>query len=524
MFKSTELLEYLDRQGFTLIYLKQLKFVLKKFQLFLDKNAIIDPSFQNFWDFLQTQRGSNKTCFRSIIIHVDRIFNMHWEDPRNNKPFTPLPLPEVEKVNKFFEHYSKDVLLPLDFLIIRVHQLLLEYGESKSNANKYLVILNRFRWFCFKNNENNFNHNLFEKYVEYENEVLKKEKHTFWLIRILFKVKKFIKLVVDFGSFTRDDLKTEPRIKKYSSDLELVRCNFKSYLVNKRKNTKAIIDYKDYILRQIFDCCNIQNLNQLKELNNISVNKILENFHSKCNKSTLSILIPVLKNILDYLYNEGLVSKKLSPSIFKSRYVKSYVPPYLTIESQAKLKETIKEASNRDKSIILLALELGLRKSDIINLRLSNLDFEKQMLKIVQHKTKKSLELPIFSHILETIKAYIKEERPIPYSDDQEIFLSTYPPFKPLSDLSGITSKWIKKAGIQAENKDIKGPHLMRYSLVHAMMSSESDKYLITQTLGHSIDSSDRPYLSMEEQMLKKCALSLELIGLGNGIEENENV
>ena len=146
------------------------------------------------------------------------------------------------------------------------------------------------------------------------------------------------------------------------------------------------------------------------------------------------------------------------------------------------------------------------------------------MLKIVQRKTKKSLELPIFSHILETIKAYIIEERPIPYSDDQEIFLSTYPPFKPLSDLSGITSKWIKKAGIQAENKDIKGPHLMRYSLVHAMMSSESDKYLITQTLGHSIDSSDRPYLSMEEQMLKKCALSLELIGLGNGIEENENV
>ena len=87
-----------------------------------------------------------------------------------------------------------------------------------------------------------------------------------------------------------------------------------------------------------------------------------------------------------------------------------------------------------------------------------------------------------------------------------------------------ITSKWIKKAGIKAENKDSKGPHLMRYSLVHAMMSSESDKYLITQTLGHSIDSSDRPYLSMEEQMLKKCALSLELIGLGNGIEENENV
>ena len=141
MFKSTEVLEQLDRKNFSKNKLFQMKYFLKKFQSYLDKNSIIEPSFQNFWDFLQTQRGSNKTCFRSIIIHVDRIFNMHWEDPRNNKPFTHLPLPEVEKVNKFFEHYSKDVLLPLDFLIIRVHQLLLEYGESKSNANKYLIIL-----------------------------------------------------------------------------------------------------------------------------------------------------------------------------------------------------------------------------------------------------------------------------------------------------------------------------------------------------------------------------------------------
>ena len=75
---------------------------------------------------------------------------MHWENPRTKEPFTPLPLPKVEVVNKFFENYSKDVLLPLDFLIVRVHQLLLEYGESKSSTGQYLKILNRFRWFCFK--------------------------------------------------------------------------------------------------------------------------------------------------------------------------------------------------------------------------------------------------------------------------------------------------------------------------------------------------------------------------------------
>lgn len=150
MFKSTEVLEQLDRKNFSKNKLFQMKYFLKKFQSYLDKNSIIEPSFQNFWDFLQTLRGSNKDRFHSIITYIDSTFNMHWENPKTKEPFTPLPLPEVKIMNKFFENYSKDVLLPLDFLIVRVHQLLLEYGESKSSTGQYLKILNRFRWFCFK--------------------------------------------------------------------------------------------------------------------------------------------------------------------------------------------------------------------------------------------------------------------------------------------------------------------------------------------------------------------------------------
>ena len=67
MFKTSELLKQLDKQGFTNLYLYQLKYILKKFQSYLDKNSIIEPSFQNFWDFLLTLRGSNKDRFLSKI-------------------------------------------------------------------------------------------------------------------------------------------------------------------------------------------------------------------------------------------------------------------------------------------------------------------------------------------------------------------------------------------------------------------------------------------------------------------------
>ena len=186
---------------------------------------------------------------------------MHWENPKTKEPFTPLPLPEVKIMNKFFENYSKDVLLPLDFLIIRVHQLLLEYGESRSSIGQYLKIFNRFRWFCFKENENNFNHHLLEQYVEYEKELLSKREQKQWKIRIVYRAQKLIKYIVDLGYFPQDPLKFESRIKEYCNDLEQVRNNFNCYLSNKKERSKATIDLQDYVLRQIFDCCNIQNLN-----------------------------------------------------------------------------------------------------------------------------------------------------------------------------------------------------------------------------------------------------------------------
>ena len=337
------------------------------------------------------------------------------------------------------------------------------------------------------------------------------------------RTKKLLLLIIDNGYLPYNPLKIISKVKPYTSFIEKVRTEYKNYLTNEKGFALASIRKYDSVLRQIFDYCKIKSLAQLKVLSHSDIDKILNEFYKKYCKESLRGQIPVLKGILEYLYKVGLIVQNLSAPIFTCRYIKSYVPPYLTIESQAKLKLALKNATFREKAIVLLALELGLRSCDIVNLKLSNLDFTNQTLKIVQHKTKKPLELPIFSHILDAIDNYIKKERPLPYKDGENIFLSQHPPFAPLTNIYHHVSKWVNIAGVKSENKNVKGPHLMRYSLVHAMMSSETDKYVITQTLGHSVDSSDRPYLSMEEQMLKSCALDLKLIGLGNGFEETEN-
>ena len=493
--------------------------LLTSFQKFLDSKEITNPQLEHFLDFHKSLQKSNAKMFLALISRIDSIFCMHWTKPGTIVPFTPPSLPDTKRVDEFFHNYEKGIPLPVDYLIVKVCQSLLDQGESKSTVDLYLCVLNRFRWFCLKNGETNFKQKLLDQFIECE-----KNTKIPTRTKMVSRTKKLLLLIIDNGYLPYNPLKIISKVKPYTSSIEKVRTEYKNYLTNEKGFALASIRKYDSVLRQIFDYCKIKSLAQLKVLSHSDIDKILNEFYKKYCKESLRGQIPVLKGILEYLYKVGLIVQNLSAPIFTCRYIKSYVPPYLTIESQAKLKLALKNATFREKAIVLLALELGLRSCDIVNLKLSNLDFTNQTLKIVQHKTKKPLELPIFSHILDAIDNYIKKERPLPYKDGENIFLSQHPPFAPLTNIYHHVSKWVNIAGVKSENKNVKGPHLMRYSLVHAMMSSETDKYVITQTLGHSVDSSDRPYLSMEEQMLKSCALDLKLIGLGNGFEEDENV
>lgn len=492
--------------------------LLTSFQKFLDSKEITNPQLEHFLDFHKSLQKSNAKMFLALISRIDSIFCMHWTKPGTIVPFTPPSLPDTKRVDEFFHNYEKGIPLPVDYLIVKVCQSLLDQGESKSTVDLYLCVLNRFRWFCLKNGETNFKQKLLDQFIECE-----KNTKIPTRTKMVSRTKKPLLLIIDNGYLPYNPLKIISKVKPYTSSIEKVRTEYKNYLTNEKGFALASIRKYDSVLRQIFDYCKIKSLAQLKVLSHSDIDKILNEFYKKYCKESLRGQIPVLKGILEYLYKVGLIVQNLSAPIFTCRYIKSYVPPYLTIESQAKLKLALKNATFREKAIVLLALELGLRSCDIVNLKLSNLDFTNQTLKIVQHKTKKPLELPIFSHILDAIDNYIKKERPLPYKDGENIFLSQHPPFAPLTNIYHHVSKWVNIAGVKSENKNVKGPHLMRYSLVHAMMSSETDKYVITQTLGHSVDSSDRPYLSMEEQMLKSCALDLKLIGLGNGFEETEN-
>ena len=66
--------------------------------------------------------------------------------------------------------------------------------------------------------------------------------------------------------------------------------------------------------------------------------------------------------------------------------------------------------------------------------------------------------------------------------------------------------------------------HLYRRTLINRLLLDGVAHQVITDTLGHTSKESDKPYIPMEEAMLRECALGLGKIGIKSweGGEEDE--
>lgn len=127
-----------------------------------------------------------------------------------------------------------------------------------------------------------------------------------------------------------------------------------------------------------------------------------------------------------------------------ARTILSYLPAlnrrrkniqYLTEEEMSSVKDVLmSEKSNitlRNRAIGMLLFFTGMRSSDIAGLTFSDIDWEKEEIRIFQKKTGNELVLPLTVSIGNTLYDYITMERP--QSCSKKIFLCERPPCKPIS-------------------------------------------------------------------------------------------
>lgn len=160
----------------------------------------------------------------------------------------------------------------------------------------------------------------------------------------------------------------------------------------------------------------------------------------------------------------------------------------------------------RDYAMMVLAVQSGLRSCDIIRLTFDSINWRTREIRVVQHKTGQPIMIPLEPETGNAIADYLLNGRP--KSSLPQIFLCHTGAVRALKSRSGsaIVSRYMKKAGILSEHR---GFHSFRRTFATNLLQNEVPIELIQQMLGQTHIDSAKPYLSVDEQGLKQCALPL---------------
>ena len=163
--------------------------------------------------------------------------------------------------------------------------------------------------------------------------------------------------------------------------------------------------------------------------------------------------------------------------------------------------------SLQHKAIGLLAFYTGLRSSDIVALTFDQIDWDNDLIRIIQQKAGIPLVLPLRAIVGNAIFDYITKERP--QSSEDTVFLTVNSKRLKYNNLHKICVAVMRKAGIRNHPSDRKGFHLFQHHLATSLMEKEVEHPVISQTLGHRSPESLVTYLSADFIHLKKCVLSI---------------
>lgn len=233
----------------------------------------------------------------------------------------------------------------------------------------------------------------------------------------------------------------------------------------------------------------------------------------------VAAILRALRTFFKYLHNEGHLGQELGSLLPKVKYIRNaFIPPLWKKEHVLKLLKAVDRGNpigKRDYAILLLVVRLGLRVSDIRNLRLSSLDWNRKKITLTQRKNKKTLELPMLDDIAWALIDYLKNGRP--KTKSSTVFVhhrAPYGAFKDGNNMYQMLRAHMKFAGLEIPKNERCGLHSLRSTLARTMLENGTPLPVISEVLGHESVQSASAYLRINIDALQKCALDPEEVFL----------
>jgi integrase/recombinase XerC len=144
----------------------------------------------------------------------------------------------------------------------------------------------------------------------------------------------------------------------------------------------------------------------------------------------------------------------------------------------------------RDKLIVDLFYTTGIRRTELINLKIQNVDLSNKTIKVIGKRNKERI-IPILTIIEEQIKKYLSESSSIQELKESEYFFLLSNGVK-LND--SFVYRLINYYFSNVSEKVKKSPHILRHTFATHLLNNGADINSVKELLGHSSLASTQVY------------------------------
>lgn len=278
---------------------------------------------------------------------------------------------------------------------------------------------------------------------------------------------------------------------------------FITYLHNvKKKSENTRMSYRRdlYKLKDFLEERDVKKVQDISQTNLNSYVLYLEKNHFA--PATISRNIASIKAFYHFLFREHIVNEDIS-EILKAPKLEKKLPEIMTVADVDKLLSqpagnTPKEL--RDKAMLELLYATGIRVSELISLKLSDVNLKMGF--VVCNDNGRERVIPFGNTARNALLAYLEHARDTMILHDEEEILFVNCSGKPMSRQGfwKLLKAYAAKAGIAYEIT----PHTLRHSFAAHLVENGADLHSVQEMLGHSDISTTQIYANKNHNRIRE--------------------
>ena len=235
----------------------------------------------------------------------------------------------------------------------------------------------------------------------------------------------------------------------------------------------------------------------------------------KVAKTSITCKLSAIRSFYGYLQKEGMIQENPLEKISSPKQDKK-LPSYLTHDEMNKyltIPDTSTPEGQRDRAILELLYASGLRVSELVHLKLSQIDLSTHEIRVIGKGSKERLVL-MGKPAAEALITYLGQARPklLGNKKTDAVFVSRYGKCLIERRIQKIVKQYAKKMGMTKRVH----PHTIRHTFATHLLDGGADLRVVQELLGHASLTTTQIYTHVSKTQAKKVYLAAHPFAKGN--------